>query len=153
MSSFFIQLGFMIVSTSLITTRIVSQSAERTSTRIQDRTFSWHDLCPIALLAFQSAGQVIAGRTLKYNALPTLVLTSLLCDLMSDTDLLTVSLKNNPDRNRKVLALALLFAGAAAAGAISKTALGFGGALWVATGVKGVMVVAWLVWSPKKETG
>jgi hypothetical protein len=87
---------------------------------------------------------------LKYNALPTVVLTSLFCDLMSDPDLFTAGLLQDPDRNRRALGAVLLFAGAAVSGALINTSVGYSGALWIATGVKGGMALAWLVWRPKK---
>ncbi|KAK4944349.1 hypothetical protein LTR10_016235 [Elasticomyces elasticus] len=153
MSSFFIQMSFMIITASLISARVVGKSEETADEGTNDgmSDFPWHELCPIALLAFQSAGQIVAGRMLKYNALPTVVLTSLFCDLMSNPDLFTAGLLQDPDRNRRATGAVLLFAGATVSGALIKTSVGYSGALWIATGLKGVMVLAWLVWSPKKS--
>ena len=140
----------MVITTSLISTNLVTQTTETVAANGRG-SYPWSELCPIALLAFQSAGQVIASRVLKYNALPTVVLTSLISDLISDPHLFTAGLLENPDRNRKAMALVLSFVGATVAGALVKTSVGYGGALWVATGVKGAMVIAWLIWSPEKE--
>jgi len=109
------------------------------------------DLVPISLLAFQSAGQVVASRVLKYNELPTVVLTSLIADLMSDAHLLTAGLFDDHKRNRRAAAVVMQLAGAICGGVFTKGWVGFAGAMWVAAAVKGVIVVAWLVWAPKVE--
>lgn len=144
----------MIITAALISARVVAKSEESANSVKSDgdSEFPWHELCPIALLAFQSAGQIVAGRMLKFNSLPTVVLTSLFCDLMSDPALFSAGLLQNPDRNRRALGAVLLFAGATVSGALIKTSVGYSGALWIATGVKGAMVLAWLVWSPKKSS-
>lgn len=145
----------MIVTASLISTGVVANSQKGLETDEDGRgSFAWSELCPIALLAFQSAGQIVASRVLKYNAMPTLVLTSLYCDLMSDPHLLTAGLFEDPDRNRRALSAVMLFVGATIGGALTKTSVGYGGALWIATGLKGSMVLAWLLWkgkTPQKE--
>jgi len=150
MSSFFIQTSFMIVTASLVSGHVVAKTDTMTTPGGRG-TFPWHELCPIALLAFQSAGQIVASRVLKYNALPTVVLTSLFCDLMSDPDLFTAGLLEDPDRNRRAMGAVLLFVGATISGAVMKTSIGYAGALWIATGIKGAMVLAWLVWKPKAQ--
>ena len=38
---------------------------------------NWDDLAPIALLSFQSAGQIVASRHLRYDEIPTVVVTSM----------------------------------------------------------------------------
>jgi hypothetical protein len=86
---------------------------------------------------------------LKFNSMPTVVLTSLYCDLMSDPNLLTAGLFEDPDRNRRAVSAVLLFVGATVGGALSKSSIGYSGALWIATGVKGLMVLAWLLWRRK----
>ncbi|OAG45102.1 hypothetical protein AYO21_00450 [Fonsecaea monophora] len=152
-SSFFVQTALMILTAALISGGVVSKNQETTESGGGGGrgTFPWRELCPIALLAFQSAGQIVASRVLKYNALPTVVLTSLFCDLMGDPGLFTAGLLEDPDRNRRALGAVLLFAGAAVSGALIKTSVGYDGALWVATGVKGAMVLAWLVWRPRRQ--
>ncbi|KAK6384797.1 hypothetical protein LTS17_002360 [Exophiala oligosperma] len=149
-SSFLIQTVFMIITASLISGDVVAKT-ELAETVDGRGRFPWYELCPIALLAFQSAGQIVASRMLKYNALPTVVLTSLFCDLMSDPDLFTAGLLQDPDRNRRALGAVFLFCGATVSGALIKTSIGYSGALWIATGVKGCMVMAWLVWSGKRS--
>lgn len=151
MSSFLLQTVLMIVTTALISSGVVSKEKTARPGNDGDRgTFEWIELCPIALLAFQSAGQVVASRVLKYNAMPTVVLTSLYCDLMSDPHLLTAGLFEDPDRNRRFISAVMLFVGATVGGALTKSSVGFDGALWIATAVKGLMVLAWLLWREKR---
>lgn len=114
--------------------------------------FPASDFGPVALLAFQSAGQIVASRVLKYNAMPTVVLTSLYCDLMSDAQLFTAPLGENPDRNRRVLGALLLLAGAISGAYLTKSDAGFMGGLWIGFGLKVVMALAWLLWREKKES-
>ncbi|KAH6962235.1 hypothetical protein BKA56DRAFT_736990 [Ilyonectria sp. MPI-CAGE-AT-0026] len=111
--------------------------------------FPWSDYAPITLLAFQSAGQIVASRVLKYNSMPTVVLTSLYCDLMSDAKLFTAPLAENADRSRRSVGAVLLLAGAIGGGFLSKSWVGFAGALWIATFLKTCIAVAWCMWRPK----
>ncbi|KAI5458993.1 hypothetical protein BGZ63DRAFT_390094 [Mariannaea sp. PMI_226] len=114
-------------------------------------SFPWTDFAPITLLAFQSAGQIVASRVLKYNSMPTVVLTSLYCDLMSDARLFTAPLTDNADRNRRSVGAVLLFAGAISGGFLSKSWAGFAGALWIAAFLKTCIAVAWCCWKPKGQ--
>ncbi|KAF2676237.1 hypothetical protein K458DRAFT_492565 [Lentithecium fluviatile CBS 122367] len=113
-------------------------------------SFPGSDFGPIALLAFQSAGQIVASRALKYNAIPTVVLTSLYCDLMSDAQLFTAPLGENPDRNRRFLGAVLLLAGAISGAYLTKLDAGFMGGLWIGFSLKVVMALAWFMWREKK---
>jgi hypothetical protein len=149
-SSFLIQTIFMIVTASLVSTGVVPKTNRNAEAKVGRGSFDFLELCPIVLLAFQSAGQIVASRVLKYNSMPTLVLTSLYCNLMSDPNLLTAGLFEDPDRNRGAIGVVMLFVGATIGGALMKTSAGYSGALWLATGVKGFLVLAWLVWRPKK---
>ncbi|KAH7121369.1 hypothetical protein EDB81DRAFT_872752 [Dactylonectria macrodidyma] len=115
---------------------------------VQDE-FPWSDYAPITLLAFQSAGQIVASRVLKYNSMPTVVLTSLYCDLMSDAKLFTAPLAENADRSRRTLGAILLLIGAVGGGFLSKSWVGFAGALWIATFLKTCIAVSWCLWKPK----
>jgi len=143
LSSFLLQTILILITAILATTGVVAKD------RVGASTFPWSDLCPIALLAFQSAGQVVASRVLKYNSMPTVVLTSLYCDLMSDPHLFTAGLFDDADRNRRAGGAIVLFAGASIGAALSKTSVGFGGIMWIASGLKAIMVLAWLLWKQK----
>jgi hypothetical protein len=153
LSSFFIQTIFMIVTASLVSTGVVPTPDQNLGSKASRGSFDLVELCPITLLAFQSAGQIVASRVLKYNSMPTLVVTSLYCNLMSDPNLLTAGVFEDPDRNRGAIGVVMLFVGATVGGALMKTPGGYPRALWLATGVKGFLVMAWLVWRPKKTQG
>lgn len=109
-------------------------------------TFPGSDFAAITILAFQSAGQIVASRALKYNAMPTVVLTSLYCDLMSDSQLFTAPLGQNADRNRRFLGAVLVVCGAISGAFLTKSDAGFKGGLWIGVFIKGTMAVAWVFW-------
>ncbi|KAK5132728.1 hypothetical protein LTR08_008694 [Meristemomyces frigidus] len=118
-----------------------------------DPGFPWLDLLPISLLSFQAAGKLVASRMVEMNALPTVVLTTLYHDLITDPALLSAGLLGNVGRNRRLGALVWYFGGAVAGGAFARSSLGFGGLLWTAAGVKLGMVCAWLLWREDCEKG
>jgi len=107
----------------------------------------WHVLVPIGLVAFQSCGQAVASRALKYNALTSVVLTSIYCDLFSDAELFSL---RNVERNQRVGAPLFLLLGAFLGGRISHTDFGVAGSLWVASVLKAVVVGVWFLW-PAEE--
>jgi hypothetical protein len=108
----------------------------------------WQVLVPLALVAFQSSGQAVTSRVLKYNGLTSVVLTSNYCDLFSDPKILA---KDNVERNRRIAAPVLLLAGAMFGGLWSRSEVGLAGALWTAVGLKTVAVVAWFFWKPERD--
>ncbi|RGP78834.1 hypothetical protein FLONG3_3033 [Fusarium longipes] len=105
----------------------------------------WYVIVPIALVAFQSCGQAVASRALKFNALTSVVLTSIYCDLFSDAGLFE-GITVNVERNRRVAAPVLLLIGAIIGGIIAKSELGTSGALWVAALLKLLVMFGWAVW-------
>lgn len=107
-------------------------------------------LAPIALLAFQFGGQIVSSRQLGFNEVPTNVLTSVYCDLMSDP-LLFSPLGANPKRNRRACAVVLMFAGAVLGGWLGRVggSSGMAVALWLGGGIKLVMAVCWALWKAK----
>ena len=110
----------------------------------------WWQLLPIALLSFQSAGQIVASRALGVAELPTVVLTSMLHDIASDKELLG-SVKQNVKRNRRILAFFTILAGAVAGGFISENIARMQVPLWLAGGIKLCVSCAWLVWPKNKS--
>jgi hypothetical protein len=54
----------------------------------------WDVLVPIALVAFQSCGQAVVSRALRFNALTSVVLTSVYHDLFSDAELFVCSTRH-----------------------------------------------------------
>lgn len=106
----------------------------------------------IALLAFQSSGQIILSRSLGINEVPSVVVTSLYCDLFSDPKLLAMPLGVNVKRNRRILAVIFLVAGGILGGWLQRTSAGMSGALWLAASMKFVMGLAWLAWKSERAS-
>jgi len=159
MLSFTIQATFILISAVMIKSGNASDSPVKEkpskpnflNTIPADPGFPWIDLVPIGLLSFQGAGKVVASRVLQYTALPTVVLTTLYNDLMSDPGLLTDGLLHNSQRNRRIGGVVFFFSGAVLGGVFVSSAFGFAGALWVAAAVKGGIVCAWFVWKEEVE--
>jgi len=105
----------------------------------------WRQCLPIALLSFQSAGQIVASRALKLNEIPTVVLTSMLHDLATDPRLLAPWL-SNPKRNQMLGAFAATLLGAIIGGFISIKTGQMQSTLWLVGGLKLSIAGAWLVW-------
>lgn len=108
-------------------------------------------ILPITLLAFQAAGQIVASRLLAFDEIPTVVLTTLLCDLLVDTKLYTRPWSSNPKRNRRIAAFLALFIGAMTAGGLSKTT-SMASSLWLAVGLKGAITLSWFVWRDTSDS-
>ncbi|KAL3464306.1 hypothetical protein BJX64DRAFT_94711 [Aspergillus heterothallicus] len=108
----------------------------------------WMQVLPISLLSFQAAGQIVSSRVLGYDELPTVVLTTLLCDLLVDPNL-GAAVKANPKRNRRIGGFLALFLGAMTAGGLSKLTE-MAASLWFAMGIKLVITVSWFVWKGER---
>jgi len=106
---------------------------------------------PIALIAFQAAGQAVTSRVLQYNGLTSVVLTSIYCDLFSDPSLLA-GLQANPERNRRAAAPVLLLIGAVLGGLWAHSSVGLAGALWMAVALKTLVVCAWMLWASESKS-
>jgi hypothetical protein len=107
----------------------------------------WQVLLPLASVAFQSSGQAVTSRALKYNGLTSVVLTSNYCDLFSDPDLFKMS---NVERNRRLGAPLALVIGACMGGLFAHSDVGLAGSLWTAAGLKLMAVFAWAFWKSEK---
>ncbi|EAW21793.1 YoaK family protein [Aspergillus fischeri NRRL 181] len=138
--SFSAQTLALMAAAILVETGTVSRRAEDPRAPIQ-----WMQILPISLLSFQAAGQIVASRILAYDEIPTVVLTTLLCDLLVDKDLLARGWTSNPRRNRRVGGFLALFLGAMTAGGLSKVT-DMAASLWFAMVLKLGIVIAWFVW-------
>ncbi|CAL3964935.1 unnamed protein product [Diplocarpon coronariae] len=114
----------------------------------EEEDITWSVLVPIALVAFQSCGQAVTSRALKFNALTSVVLTSIYCDLFSDAELFSFQ---NVERNRRVGAPVFLLLGAVMGGWLARSSLGAAGVLWIAAALKLIVVVSWFFWPAEKE--
>ncbi|KAJ5387474.1 hypothetical protein N7509_010015 [Penicillium cosmopolitanum] len=151
--SFGLQTACLIIAAAVVQAGIVSPKPEDPRAPIQ-----WMQILPITLLAFQAAGQIVASRILAFDEIPTVVLTTLLCDLLVDTKLYTRPWSANPKRNRRIAAFLALFIGAMTAGGLAKTT-SMSSSLWLAVGLKGSITLSWFVWkdisdskTPKQES-
>ncbi|PBP16259.1 putative DUF1275 domain protein [Diplocarpon rosae] len=138
--------SFLLQSTLIVGAASILTWSSQSTTETDD--ISWHVLVPIALVAFQSCGQAVTSRALKFNALTSVVLTSIYCDLFSDAELFSLQ---NVERNRRVGAPVFLLFGALMGGWLVRSALGAAGVLWIAAGLKLIVVVAWSLWPAEKE--
>lgn len=111
----------------------------------------WSQELAIALLSFQAAGQIVGSRVLSLSEIPTVVVTSVLCDFASDPEIAR-PLTRNVKRNRRVLAFFCILAGAVAGGWLTRVTGRMQVALWVAGGIKMSVAVAWLFW-PERSRG
>jgi hypothetical protein len=119
---------------------ILSTTGQREDTK---NGLQWRVVVSLAAVAFQSSGQAVTSRALKYNGLTSVVLTSNYCDLFSDPQLFALS---NIERNRRIAAPVLLLLGACMGGLFAHSDIGLAGALWTAVALKAVAVVAWVFW-------
>lgn len=100
-------------------------------------------------LALQSGMQIATGRLLGFGELPTIVLTSVYCDLMSD--FVSFNAKNQK-RDRRLGAVVLLLAGAIVSGWLMRAGAGVYGVLWVAAGLKALISIGVWLGLKKLET-
>lgn len=135
--SFLIQSSLLIIAASLVQAGIVSAESE---------PLDWLQLFPLGLVSFQAAGQIVTARLLAFNEIPTVVITSLFCDLMSDAQLFTAA--KNDKRNRRLSAALALFLGAIIGGWMLKR-VGMASAIWLGASVKIVACLGWTLWKGK----
>lgn len=159
-TSFLFQAMMTLIVAVLVTTKVVSYQVNDGKIDVPEegilvvemaRSVNWKDLAPISLLAFQAAGQIVASRCLRHNDLPTAVLTSMLCDMMSDVHLLTGGVLEDSKRNRRMASAVLFFLGAIVGGVLTRSWVGLAGVLFIAAALKALMVLAWLLWPQAKE--
>ena len=136
-------------------------SGSHITERVADGVPEFIDLCPVALLAFESAGQVCLSRALSIIELPTIVLSTLYHDFTADLYGIVAAWKDSSSlfdfvlvkyrrQEKRLMSIFALFIGALAGGEMYKLESGMAGALWLAAGLKGAVCVAWCLW--KKDT-
>ena len=145
-ASFLIQSTFILVTAAIIQAGVVDGSTPRVSQNID-----WSEAIPIALLSFQSSGQMVGSRILNLSEIPTVVVTSVLCDFASDPKLAD-PLRANAKRNRRVLGFLAILIGAVAGGWISRSAGQIQSVLWIAGGIKFLIAVSWMLWPRERST-
>ncbi|KAJ5688524.1 hypothetical protein N7462_002916 [Penicillium macrosclerotiorum] len=143
MLSFLLQSMIIIITAGLVQGGVISSAFDGAQS---SSTTRWDQEVPIVLLSLQSAGQIVASRALGFNEIPTVVITSLLCDLMSDPKLF---LLRNEKRDRRVIAFVLTLLGAIIGGWVTKATAQITPILWLSAGIKMLVVVAWGFWRTK----
>ncbi|KAI1306838.1 DUF1275 domain protein [Xylaria venustula] len=109
------------------------------------------ELAPIALLSFQAAGQIVNSRGLGVSEVPTVVITTLLCDLVSDPNIFA-PLAQNPKRNKRAVAFTLTLVGAIAGGFISKATGFVQPSLWLVAAIKLTITIFWAFCGKEKKS-
>lgn len=135
-------LGMLMIIVAALIVMLESEDSNQNPLR-------WQVLIPIALMAFQAAAQAVTSRALKFNALTSVVLTSIYCDLFSDANLFA-GLTSNIERNQRAIAPIALLIGVLGGGFWAKSSFGMAGSLWSAVALKAGIVLAWLLWKPAK---
>lgn len=113
--------------------------------RLLNDEIDWRQCLPIALLSFQSAGQIVASRALGHDTIPTVVLTSMLHDVAADPRLLAKWAENGK-RNQRIGAFVAVVVGAVAGGFLSVSTGRMQTTLWVVGGLKLGIAAAWGAW-------
>lgn len=74
-TSFAVQMSCVIIAAALVEAKVVpiTTPSQQATNRAQ---FHFIEILPLAFLAFQAGGQIVASRTLGLNEIPTTVLTS-----------------------------------------------------------------------------
>ncbi|KAJ5855352.1 uncharacterized protein N7529_009296 [Penicillium soppii] len=143
MLSFLVQACLITLTAGLVEGGAISSALDGKISRVIP---PWDQEVPIVLLSLQSAGQIVASRSLGFNEIPTVVITSLLCDLMSDPKLF---LLRNDKRDRRIIAFVLTIVGAIIGGWVTKATGAISPVLWLSAGIKMLLVLAWGFWKAK----
>ncbi|KIW10619.1 hypothetical protein PV08_11583 [Exophiala spinifera] len=168
--SFAIQTVLIAVPALLVTLDLVSNkpfvpgsfSSGSNDANDADTLTNFLDLCPVALLSFQAAGQTTLSRLLAVLDMPTIVLSALYFDFTGDLYSLRSSWTKSTSlweflnvhqkrQGQRFLCIVALFVGGLTGGLMYKSQVGMAGALWSAAGLKMLIVVAWMIWPAKKD--
>ncbi|KAK6379284.1 hypothetical protein LTS17_006202 [Exophiala oligosperma] len=166
--SFSIQTVLIAVPSLLVTLDLVSNqpfvpgSFSSGSNDAVDTLTNFLDLCPVALLSFQAAGQTTLSRLLAVLDMPTIVLSALYFDFTADMYSLQSSWKRSTSlwnfvnvhqkrQGQRFLCIVALFLGGITGGLMYKSQAGMAGALWSAAALKMLIVVGWTVWPEEKH--
>lgn len=140
--SFLVQTILIIIAAGVIQADLIPHTSTDMSL---DGGLLFLELIPIGLLAFQSAGAMTCSRSLGFNEIPTVVLTSVYFDIASDPKIAEKP-TTNVKRNRRIGGVMSLLIGAIVGGWLSRSSGGMESALWMAAGLKFVAAMGWLFW-------
>lgn len=143
--SFLIQTLCIFIAAALVQSDAI-QSYNSFRPTLAQESMHFNELIPLALLAFQSGGQMAASRLLGLGEVPTTVLTSVYCDFITDQKLLSGPAAN-VKRNRRFGAITMFLIGAICGGWLTRSSLGLSVALWISGGIKLIITLAWFFWT------
>lgn len=143
-TSFALQSVIIFFVAAVIQAGVVNGALDTINTDIM-----WKDEIPISLLSFQAAGQIIGSRALGVSEIPSVVLTSMLCDIASDPNI-AAPLKGNVKRNRRALAFTCILVGAIVGGYVGEATGRMQFDLWIAGAIKVLITTAWFFWPEKR---
>lgn len=145
-------LGFLLQAVCVcIAAALVQAGAVAQRQQIGAAHVDWRELAPIALLSFQAAGQIVASRVLGVGEVPTVVVTSLLCDLMSDPLLASRPLlRGRRKRNNRIAAFVLTLVGSIIGGWMLKGTGQVQPVLWLVFGIKASISMSWVMWKAEE---
>ena len=143
--SFLVQSGIIILIAALMSAGVINGDLSN----FKD-DMDWHSEIPIALLSFQSSGQIVASRTLALSEIPTFMLTVILHDLCTDPEILSPP-RANVKRNRRLIAVLGILVGSIVSSFVSQATKRVQVPLWMAGSVKAGITLAWMVWPIKKS--
>ncbi|KAI9324270.1 DUF1275 domain protein [Zopfochytrium polystomum] len=146
LASFLLQTACIAAAAILINARAVDGAFPTPYTA---DVVDYPQLVAVACLSFQAGGQIVNSRGLGLNEVPTIVITSLLCDLVSDPKLFA-RWRANPKRDRRAAGFVLTFLGAVCGGWVSKAAGGLAPSLWWVAAMKLAIALVWIVWKKKE---
>ena len=138
--SFFVQGGIVLAAAGFIQSALVEGRLHLLNNEID-----WRQCLPIALLSFQSAGQIVASRTLGHDTIPTIVMTGMLHDIASDPHLFVTWCKNEK-RFQRLGAYAAVVVGAVAGGFLSVKTGKMENTLWLVGCLKIAIAATWGFW-------
>ncbi|KAG6364243.1 hypothetical protein INS49_005842 [Diaporthe citri] len=147
-------LGFFIQAACVCASAALAEAGAVNQRQVEGEHTDWREIAPIALLSFQAAGQIVASRVLGVNEIPTVVITSLMCDLMSDPRLLARPVfTGNRKRNNRVGGFVLTLVGSIIGGWMLKATRQVQPVLWLVFAIKFVISIGWVVWKGQDPKG
>lgn len=145
-------LGFLIQAACVCVSAALAEAGAVNQRQVEGEHTDWREMAPIALLSFQAAGQIVASRVLGVNEIPTVVITSLMCDLMSDPKLLARPMfTGNRKRNNRVGGFVLTLVGSIIGGWMLKATDQVQPVLWFVFAIKFVISIGWIVWKGQDD--
>lgn len=139
-AGFAVQFALTAVAAALVQAGAVPSSSGSNSEEFLERV-------PVALLAFQSAGQLSTAQLVGVGEVPTVVLTSVYHGLAADAGFFR---RGNVHRDRRIAGVVAFFAGAISGGWLERSRGGIAAALWISAAVKLGIAVSWLFWEAEK---